>query len=262
LISTFLRRTPRFAIPLVWGAGIIAALYSLQHYNSLPAGTVFCKVHESRLYHPTSSPSPSLVMYVHPFCPCTRASFQELTKIVDRARGDGKEPAVKIVVVVAPGMPDGWRDGPNVRAAHQFQGAEVQYDLDAHLARAQSVTTSGHVVMFDSPARLGFRGGITRSRGHAGDNDGTRAITEILNGRKPSIAYTPVFGCPLYEAEACLSVEECAAATATESDAGRSVATAKPQANVPAGAASRHADGANALPRSHAPHAPLPAAPN
>jgi len=217
LISTFVRRTPRIAVPLIWGAGIITALYSLQHYNSLPAGTVFCKVHESRLYHPTSSPSPSLVMYVHPFCPCTRASFQELTKIVDRARADGKEPAVKIVVVVAPGMPEGWRDGPNVRAAHQFQGAEVYYDLDAHLAHAQSVTTSGHVVMFDSPARLGFRGGITRSRGHAGDNDGTRAITDILNGRKPEVSAMPVYGCPLFDAEACASSEECSAPGAAKS---------------------------------------------
>lgn len=202
---------------LVWGAGIVAALYSLQQYNTVAGRAVVCKVHESLLYQPAGSPSPSLVMYVHPFCPCTWASFQELTKIVDAARARGKQPAVKIVVVVASGMPDGWRDGPNVRAARQFPGAEVHYDLDAHLARAQSVTTSGHVVMSDGPARLSFRGGITRSRGHAGDNDGTRAISDILNGRKPEVASTPVFGCPLYEAEACASSEACSASSAAKS---------------------------------------------
>lgn len=215
MITTFLRRTSRIAVPLIWGAAIVAALYSLQHYNSLAgqnsiAGRAdFCQVHESLLYHPACSPSPALVMYVHPHCPCTRASFEELTKIVDRARAMGKQPAVKIVVVVAPGMPDGWREGPNVRAAHRFQGAEVIYDLDAQLARAQSATTSGHVVLIDGPARLGFRGGITRSRGHAGDNDGTRAIVDILNGRKPAVASTPVFGCPLFNSEACASSEAC-----------------------------------------------------
>lgn len=218
-----LRRSFRFTLPLVWGAGIVAALWSLQHYdsiagqNSLPPATCVHHVHESLRYQPSDSPSPALVMYVHPHCPCTRASFQELTKLVDRARAGGKEPAVKIVVVVAPGMPEGWRDGPNVRAAQRFQGAEVHYDLDAQLARAQNATTSGHVVLSDGPARLSFRGGITRSRGHAGDNAGTRAITEILNGRRPEVTTTPVFGCPLYEAEACDSSEACPAASAVKS---------------------------------------------
>jgi len=46
---------------------------------------------------------------------------------------------------------------------------------------------------------LVFSGGITQSRGHAGDNAGENAIISLINTRAADQAKTPVFGCSLTE---------------------------------------------------------------
>jgi hypothetical protein len=43
-----------------------------------------------------------------------------------------------------------------------------------------------------------FSGGITGSRGHAGDNDGEQALLEALTHGGGARATASVFGCPLF----------------------------------------------------------------
>jgi hypothetical protein len=213
-LATFVRRSLRFAVPTVWGFGIVAALYSLEHYKSL-AGRASDITPGPRATTALSSPAkPRLVMYVHPHCPCTRASLAEFQQLVDGAKSRGRELSAEIVVVVPPGIDDSWRDGAIVRAAKELvaenrAGVQLRFNHDLDEALEVGATTSGHTLLFDSEGRRLFRGGITRSRGHAGDNPGTRALTELLNDRKPEVATTPVFGCPLYSPEACRAGEEC-----------------------------------------------------
>jgi len=216
-LFAFVRRSLRFAVPIVWGFGIVAALYSLEHYKSL-AGKAAAGAPAALTADAASTPGkPRLVMYVHPHCPCTRASLAEFEQLVAGAKARGQELDFEVVVVVPPKMDPTWREGAIVRAAEQLVGVRVRTDLDAIEAREVGAFTSGHTLLVDAKGDVIFRGGITRSRGHAGDNAGTRALTELLHDRKPDVAATPVFGCPLFEPAACASIQACSASSAPKS---------------------------------------------
>ena len=197
----------------------MVALFSLEYYKSLPGRDgverfVPPTVGDLRAASITASPSPRLVIYVHPHCPCTRASLAEFRQLVDGAKSHGRKVSPEIVVVVPPGMDDSWRNGPIVQAAEQlvvdkWAGVRLRINHDLDEALDARATTSGHTLLIDTSGTVIFRGGLTRSRGHAGENAGTRALSELLNDRKPEVATTPVFGCPLYSPEACRADEEC-----------------------------------------------------
>lgn len=223
----------RFALPWAWGCGIIAALWSLEHYKSL-AGRAEAVDVAPPIVDEAAPARMRLIMYVHPHCPCTRASLIEMQHLVSGVKDRGRAVATEIVVVVPPGLDDTWRDGMITRAAEQFEGATVRYDLDAAEAREVGATTSGHTVLVDAAGRHLFRGGLTRSRGHAGDNAGSRAVGELLHDRKPESTATPVFGCPLYAAEACRSADECRAAKTMKSESTKPVSSPSPIAPSPA----------------------------
>lgn len=58
--------------------------------------------------------------------------------------------------------------------------------------------TSGDAFLYDGAGNLQYRGGLTASRGHAGDNAGVDAIVRILKDREVvTPASGPVFGCAL-----------------------------------------------------------------
>jgi len=56
--------------------------------------------------------------------------------------------------------------------------------------------TSGHTLLFDSGGRLLLSGGITDSRGHAGDNAGENAIVALINRQSPVAESTSVLAVP------------------------------------------------------------------
>ncbi|MFO0864756.1 MAG: hypothetical protein U0744_08910 [Gemmataceae bacterium] len=57
--------------------------------------------------------------------------------------------------------------------------------------------TSGHVMLFDPSGHRRFHGGITASRGHAGENMGRQKIIAIVRGESTARDEFPVFGCRL-----------------------------------------------------------------
>ena len=71
----------------------------------------------------------------------------------------------------------------------------VQADDDGREARLFHAETSGHTALYGAQGQLIFDGGITVSRGHEGDNDGTEAILALLHDKTPDRAQTPVYGC-------------------------------------------------------------------
>jgi hypothetical protein len=73
----------------------------------------------------------------------------------------------------------------------------VLSDVDGVAASRLGAETSGHTFLFAADGRLLFSGGITESRGHAGDNAGESAIVSLLNNNHAQRNQTFVFGCAL-----------------------------------------------------------------
>ena len=71
------------------------------------------------------------------------------------------------------------------------------HDVEKYEARLFEARTSGHVVLYDAGGRLLFSGGITRARGHVGDNYGRQQVSSLLRNHTVRVADGPVFGCPL-----------------------------------------------------------------
>jgi hypothetical protein len=136
----------------------------------------------------------TLIMFAHPRCPCTRASMEELNRLL--ARSGGK--ATTHVVFFKPkGFSEDWAKTDLWRSAAAIPGVTVHEDLDGAQAHLFGAETSGQVLLYNPHGQLLFRGGITGSRGHAGDNTGEDEVVSLLAGRETRQSPTQVYGCSL-----------------------------------------------------------------
>ena len=130
---------------------------------------------------PKGAGRPTLLLFAHPRCACTRATMRELERLLARAK-DKPE----VTIVLAPGG----------EAPGSVPGARVFRD-DGDEARRFGAHTSGQVLVYGRDGRLTFSGGITPSRGHEGDSRGAdlalRALTP--NTTPASDSSADVFGC-------------------------------------------------------------------
>ncbi len=147
---------------------------------------------------------PRLVMFLHPQCPCSRASLVELREILARCPSTEAE----IVLVKPPGTPPGWDDTAVVREAQSLPRTKRTQD-NGTLAQRLGAETSGHLLLVNAKGKVLFSGGITRSRGHVGDSEGRRTVLALLQGDASAAQTTPVFGCPLLSENACEACNNC-----------------------------------------------------
>ncbi len=137
---------------------------------------------------------PTLVMAVHPQCPCTRASIAELAHVLAAASGHVQ---TELLFILPSGTKPGWEKTDLWKSAAALPGVTVRSDPGGREAARFGAETSGQCFLFDTNGRLRFTGGITASRGHEGDNDGREALVSLLTRGTPGRETTPVFGCPL-----------------------------------------------------------------
>lgn len=132
----------------------------------------------------------TLVLFLHPRCPCSTATIREL----QRALVSTSEPTSLCVVVSA-------SDPADFAAARErvvdLRPAAIIDDPASVESLRFGAATSGEVLVYDAAGRLAFHGGITPSRGHEGDNAGRTSIAALLSGTTPTARETDVFGCPL-----------------------------------------------------------------
>jgi len=138
---------------------------------------------------------PTLVMFAHPRCPCTRASVGELERLIAQCNGRVR---AHVIFYKPHGASDQWAQADLWRSAAAIPGMDVRCDEEGAEAARFGATTSGFVVVYDASGQLRFSGGITAERGHSGDNEGRSAIVAILNGQPPRLTSTPVFGCSFF----------------------------------------------------------------
>lgn len=199
LPASLSRKIAIVALLSVWLASVLAGMYLMWRYESTPGSA-----EATQAYWPTASAivpatdRPTLLMFLHPHCPCSRASLTELTAILSQR--DHSVDA-RILFNQPPGVGDDWWQTELYGEALAIPGARVSLDPGSTEARCFGVKTSGHALLFSKDGRLEFSGGITAARGHVGQNAGRAALESILRGDQPAIAQSLVFGCPLTSAE-------------------------------------------------------------
>lgn len=142
-----------------------------------------------------NSNSYNLIMALHPKCSCSRASLDELSKLV--AKFPNQIQATVLFVAPKYASQD-WHDNENLTLAHLIPGVKTIEDIDGHIAQSFNAKTSGLTLLYDSKGQLLFSGGITAARGHSGDNLGSQTITDLISGKLSSVKSTAVFGCTLF----------------------------------------------------------------
>lgn len=178
----------------LWVGGITAAFCTLQRYSMsdgparAPGGEIgaFFAAHRQ-------PGRPLLVMAVHPLCPCTDASLDELGDLL--ARSHGACDAVLLQYHPLHGTPE-WPVDTSPRKLGGV-GVKVLLDHGGKIAAALGAETSGHLVFMDAQGTVRFHGGLTVARGHHGRSPAQDAILEIIGGGRPVLVSAPVFGCAL-----------------------------------------------------------------
>jgi hypothetical protein len=184
--------TSLFAI--TWIAAVAIGMRFLFHYENKPGRIGALSQTWPGTQIERSADRPTLVMLAHPRCPCTSASVGELAQMMARLQG---RVAAYVLFVKPQGAGSDWDDTDLRRSAEAIPGVKVIVDPDGVEAHRFGAETSGHTELFGTDGRLLFSGGITASRGHAGDNAGERAIIALVNNQEPARTQTLVFGCSL-----------------------------------------------------------------
>lgn len=188
-------RISTLVIGLLWVAGIAVGMCILLNYENRPARTG-----TSTDIWPTDSAiqrvpsSPTLVLFAHPRCPCTRASIGELALIMARLRG---QLTANVIFIRPKGTEENWEQTDLWRSAASIPGVNVWSDLNGVEASRFHAQASGETMLYSAGGRLLFSGGITASRGHSGDNAGRAAIVDLVATGRSKHSRTLVFGCYL-----------------------------------------------------------------
>ena len=181
----------------VWLLAIASGISCLARYESTPgkvAAPADVWPDDCRL--PRFAHAATLVMLVHPRCPCTNASLTELARIIAVA----PRPLTVYVLFYKPsGAPEGWEKTALYDKAVSLPGVTVLADEGGALTRRFHALTSGQVCFYDAAGLLRFSGGITFARGQAGDNAGAQALNACFVGQRELQKHTPVFGCSLLD---------------------------------------------------------------
>lgn len=136
-----------------------------------------------------------LLMFLHPRCPCSRASLSQLHEL----RSAQQSGALRIIALRPENAEQAWMEGDIIQQARQIPSAELIWDDGGRLAARFGARTSGHVLIYNEHGLLTFSGGITSLRGHDGWNTHAAAAAAQWRGDSGSARETPVFGCPLIE---------------------------------------------------------------
>ncbi|HEX4797478.1 MAG TPA: hypothetical protein VH370_27035 [Humisphaera sp.] len=180
----------------VWAAAVCFGSFEMVRYQMkpAPASAAVAQRWPSSLDLTPSATTPTLVVSLHPQCPCSRATVHELAELMSRAKG---RLSAYVLFVKPSGAPADWLDGDLMKLAKAIPNISVVVDEGGRNAAALGATTSGQTIVYDVTAKVQFNGGITDGRGHEGENAGLAAILAIVRDGKSQVSETPVYGCSL-----------------------------------------------------------------
>jgi hypothetical protein len=194
------RRVSLFAVAgLVWCASLATAWNQLYSHAYRPAKTDrVVDLWPQDTILGASSQRFRIVIFVHPLCPCTQATLEELDESLTRIPADV---AVDAVAVTTGLSADEVESSRTVESLQRMPRVTLHLDASGREQRAFGAVVSGETFAFDREGRLAFHGGLTPARGHQGDSAGQKLLEELACGRRHAPCEAPVFGCRLPSAE-------------------------------------------------------------
>ena len=193
------RSLPRLAILLagaLWITGIAAGYQAMWRFQREAGESATAPRQWPASTHLVRAANgPTLIVFAHPRCPCTRASIAELRELLGRRAAGAMK--TYVLVLKPRDFPDGWEKTDIWRSSASIEGVTVIADVDGAEAARLGAKTSGQALLYDRNGRLVFQGGITALRGEAGDNAGVRTLHAAMSGAAIKDASTPVYGCAI-----------------------------------------------------------------
>jgi hypothetical protein len=181
----------------LWILALFGGIHGLLNYESTPGSVTASPGTWPAQAAISRTPGHfTLVMAAHPRCPCTRASIEELSRILERNPNP-----VEVQVLFFTPLGAGWTQTDLWRQAVAIPGVKASWDEDGVEAARFGARTSGHVLLFNPDGKLLFSGGITGSRGHIGPSKGNVSLAAWLTPGEIGDREAPVFGCALTNPE-------------------------------------------------------------
>lgn len=193
----FLRHRATFygVICAVWIGSALWGWSALLEHTYRPAETADAVTDWPDAAWPTApSASFQIVVFAHPFCPCTRATLQKLDESLTRLPDETR---ISVIFVTAGLKPAEVAGSSTVEFARRLPGVEVRFDETGDWAERFHARVSGEVFAFDRQGRRRFHGGVTTGRGHLGDAAGQELLERLALGVTEESSTAPVFGCAL-----------------------------------------------------------------
>lgn len=199
---------------MLWLGAIGAGLGVLSSYGSAPGAFGAAPQRWPSDASLTLDPDrPTLLLAVHPRCPCTRSTIEELAGVL----GESRRRPRTMALIFEPAS-DARNDESERFARTAISGSlsrlpdvELVPDPGSEIAACFGALTSGHALLYSPQGELLFSGGLTPTRAHVGPNTGSAALGALLAGDTPISSRAPVYGCPLCEGgpgAVCLQPEE------------------------------------------------------
>ena len=182
------------AFALLWGLSIGISSVWLMNYASLPGKPADSPSSlPAHIFKDRITELPTLAVFIHPQCSCSRASLRELAKLVTQTRD-------RLNIYILFYQPEDrsleWVKSDLWDAAAEIPGRRLIV-INKSVVDQFGVSTSGQALFYDAGGGLIFSGGLTNSRAHEGDNLGRSTIKSyLLKGELPA-TQSPVFGCSL-----------------------------------------------------------------
>ncbi len=187
------------SIMALWFSLCAFGLSRLALYENAPALSIHGA---ARWPVPDLAPGPdyTLVMSIHPQCPCTRATLQELAIALTHC----PKLHAYLLFIKPEGVTEAWVKSDLWSTAANFPRCSLIVDQAGKLSAAFNARSSGQSYLYAPNGQLSYSGGITQSRGHVGDNQGLTTIISLANKETTTVRSKPVFGCSLFAADKML----------------------------------------------------------
>lgn len=139
---------------------------------------------------------PTLVLFLHPKCPCSRATVAELERLPVLVPGEAL-PDICVVASAPRAIGDLWWSSSFLDQSARLPNAHLVRDSGGVETALFGARISGTVLLFDAAGKRLYAGGVTMARGHAGDNVGLQAVTDLLQDHRASVSSIPPLGCEM-----------------------------------------------------------------